>query len=112
MKYNTEVINEIALKLAEMLKSAVQSEQKSKNGTVKIAEIETGIREALLQIGNQALSNLLSSLQPTPVAEIKCECGGLLHFQRVREATVISVFGKTTYKQAHYRKHTTWPGRT
>ena len=112
MKYNTEVINEIALKLAEMLKSAVQSEQKSKNGTVKIAEIETGIREALLQVGNQALSNLLSSLQPTPVAEIKCECGGLLHFQRVREATVISVFGKTTYKQAYYRKHTTWPGRT
>ncbi|MEI7845919.1 MAG: hypothetical protein WCK35_08965 [Chloroflexota bacterium] len=32
MKYNTEVINEIAFKLAEMLKSAVKSEQKSKNG--------------------------------------------------------------------------------
>jgi hypothetical protein len=102
MEYNTEVINETALMLAEMLKSAVQSEQKSKNGTVKIAEIETGIREALLQVGNQALSNLLSSLQPIPVAEIKCECGGLLHFQRVREATVISVFGKTTYKRAYY----------
>lgn len=54
------------------------------------------------QVGNQALSNLLSSLEPTPVAEIKCESGGLLHFQRVREATVISVFEKTTYKRAYY----------
>ena len=102
MKYNTEVINEIAFALAEMLKSAVLAQQKSENGAVKIAEIETGIREVLREIGNQALSNLLSSLHPTPVAEIKCECGGLLHFQRIREAAVISVFGKTTYKRAYY----------
>ena len=102
MKYNTEVINEIAYMLAEMLKNAVLVQQKSEEGVVRIAQIETGMREALRQIGNQALSNLLSSLQTTPVAEIECECGGFLHYQRMREATVISVFGKTIYKRAYY----------
>jgi hypothetical protein len=102
VKYTTEAINEIAQQLAEMLKSAVQEQQKSGEGAVKIAQIEAGMRDALRQIGNQALSNLLSSMQTTPAAEIECECGGILPYQRMREATVISVFGKTTYERAYY----------
>lgn len=102
MKYNTKVIEEIASMLAEMLKNAVLAQQKSEDGFVKIAQIETDMREGLRQIGNQALSNLLSSLQTTPVAEIKCECGGLLHYRRMRKATIISVFGRTFYKRAYY----------
>ena len=102
MEYNTEAINEIARQLAEILKSAIVEQQKRGEGTVKIAQIEAGMREALRQIGNQALSDLLSSMQTTPVAEIECECGRVLHYQRMRAATVISVFGRTTYKRAYY----------
>ena len=102
MEYNTEAINGIASELAAILKSAILEQQSSGDGAVKIAQIETGIRETLRQIGNQALSILLSSMQRTPSAEIACECGGVLHYQRMREATIISVFGKTTYKRAYY----------
>ena len=102
MKYNTEVINEVAHKLADMLKSEVQTQPKSGEGAVKIAQVEAGMREALLQIGKRALSIFLSSMQTTPVAEIACECGGVLQYQRMREATVISVFGKVTYQRAYY----------
>jgi len=102
VKYNTEVINEIASLLAEMLKNSILAEATSEAGTVKIAQVETSLREVLRQIGNQALSNFLSSQQTTPVAELKCGCGGLLHFQRQREATVISVFGKTIYTRPYY----------
>ena len=59
------------------------------------------MREALRQIGRQALGMLLSGLQKTPEREIACACGGSLHYQRKRTATVISVFGRVQ-KRAYY----------
>ncbi|MCD4674316.1 MAG: UPF0236 family protein, partial [Anaerolineaceae bacterium] len=102
MEYTTEALNEIACELAEMLKTAILAKEENGEEIVKIAEIETDMRETLRQIGNLALSKLLSSMQRTPASEIACECGGRLHYQRMREATIISVFGKTTYKRAYY----------
>jgi hypothetical protein len=102
MNYNTEGINQLAQQLAELLKSAVMTQQESGEGIPRIAEIETEMREALRQVGNQALGLFLSSMQATPEKEIACGCGGTLHYQRMREAMVISVFGKTMYKRAYY----------
>ena len=69
---------------------------------MSIAQIETEMRETLRQIGLQALGLLLSSLQQTPASEIACSCGGKLHYQRMRPATVISVFGRVSYERAYY----------
>jgi len=102
MEYNTEIINEIAQQLAEMVKSAILPKDKNETGAVRVANFETGIREALREIGQKTLSKILSSMQTTPVSEIECECGGTLHYQRMREATIISVFGKTIYERAYY----------
>jgi hypothetical protein len=44
----------------------------------------------------------LSSAQHTPEAEQACACGGKLHYQRLRPATVLSVFGRVTYTRAYY----------
>jgi hypothetical protein len=98
MKYNTETLNRAAEQLAEMFKVAISEGTKS----ATIADIEKGMREALRQIGIQALGQLLSSLQTTPESEIDCECGGTLKYQRMRTATVISVFGRVTYERAYY----------
>lgn len=102
MDYNTEVINSAAKQLAEMFKDIVISQQQSDQGAFSIAQIETHLREALRQIGKQALSHFLSGMQTTPALEIPCRCGGSLHYQRKREATIISVFGKTSYTRAYY----------
>ena len=102
MDYNTEAINEVAEEVAKILKNALEAQPKKGKGDVKIAQVESNMREVMLKIGNEALSILLSSEQTTPLAEIGCECGGILHYQRMREATVISVFGKTKYKRAYY----------
>ena len=102
MDYNTEAINLIAQQLAEMFKSAVMSQQESAGGNPTIAQIEADMREALRQIGNQALGLFLSSMQTTPEKEIACSCGGRLHYQRMRAARVISVFGRTRYVRACY----------
>jgi hypothetical protein len=102
MNYNTETINSMAQQLAEMFKAAVIEQQRAEQGTATIAHIETGMREALRQIGKQALGVFLSSMQATPRSEIACRCGGSLQYQRIRPATVISVFGKVRYERAYY----------
>jgi hypothetical protein len=102
MNYNTEMVTQIAKAMAEMFKTAV-NEQKQRSGKApNIAEIETEMRQALRQIGEQALGVLLSSLQSTPVLEIPCKCGGTLQYQRMRPATLVSVFGKVRYERAYY----------
>ncbi len=102
MDYNTEVINSAAIQLADMFKAQVIRQQRDGQGTISIAQIETHLREALRQIGLQALGQFLSAMQTTPEMEIACACGGRLHYQRMREAQIISVFGKTRYKRAYY----------
>jgi len=102
MNYNTEAINQMAQQMAEMFKAAIIVQQESDGSAPKIAQIETEMREALRQVGNQALGLFLSSMQTTPEKEITCACGGRLHYQRMREAMVISVFGRTFFKRAYY----------
>lgn len=102
MNYNTEIINRLAQQLAEVFKMAISEQAKAGEGKPVIAQIETSLREALREIGEQALGLLLSSMQVTPVSEMACPCGGVLQYQRMRSATVISVFGRATYERAYY----------
>ena len=102
MDYNTEIINGAATQIAEMFKSIVMKQQQDGQEAVTIAQIEASMREALRQIGIQALGQFLSAMQTTPSSEISCSCGGSLHYQRMREALIISVFGKTSYRRAYY----------
>jgi len=102
MKYNTETINDVAKELAEMFRTEVIEQHATGKGTTTIAKIETNMREMLRQIGVQILGMFLSSMQTTPASEIACECGGVLKYQRMRPATLISVFGKVTYERAYY----------
>jgi len=78
MDYNMEVISSAAKQIAEMFKSILMSQQQSRPGVYTIAQIETYMREALRQIGLQALGQFLSAMQTTPESEIACTCGGTL----------------------------------
>jgi hypothetical protein len=102
MNYNMETINNLAKHFAEIFRNAVMEQQKAGAGTPQMAEIEKGMREALRQLGQQALGLLLSSMQVTPESEIDCPCGGKLAYQRVRTAQVISVFSRVSYERAYY----------
>lgn len=102
MDYNMEVLNSVAQQLADMFKTALLEQEKVDPGAIGIANIEGHMREALRQLGQQALSICLSSLQATPVSQMSCECGGTRRYQRMRSASVISVFGKTSYERAYY----------
>lgn len=103
MKYNTEMITALAGQLTEIFKNAVAEHlQAPDTKPTTIADLELELREMLRQLGAQVLSQFLSTALGTPNAELPCACGGVLHYQRMREATVTSVFGKLTYKRAYY----------
>ena len=102
MNYNMEMIEGLAQQFAEMIKVAAIAHQKAGEETLLIMEIENGMREALRQIGQQALGIFLSSMQTTPESEIDCPCGGKLHYQRMRTAQVITVFDRVSYARAYY----------
>lgn len=102
MNYNMEVIHSAGQQIAGMFQDLVLSQKQSGQGYASIAQIETGMRETLRQVGLKALGLFLTGMQTTAVSEMACACGGTLHYQRMREARVISVFGKTSYKRAYY----------
>jgi hypothetical protein len=109
MEYNTEEINEIAKQLVKLVGKNLK--RKEKAGQPTIADFEKEFRAVLRQIGMKALGLYLSGLQTTPGSEIRCSCGGRLHYQRMREAKIISVFGPVSYKRAYYAGCTCQKGK-
>jgi hypothetical protein len=102
MEYAPEVIANLAQQVTQVFKAAIEQRLASNPTAVTIADVEKEMRELLRQMGAQALSQFLSLGAGTPVAELPCACGGTLHYQRQREATVTSVFGRITYERAYY----------
>ena len=102
MEYAPEVITDLAQQVTRAFKVALELRLAADPTAVTIADVERGMRELLRQMGARALSLFLSSGAGTPVAELPCACGGTLHYQRQREATVTSVFGRITYERAYY----------
>jgi hypothetical protein len=98
MDYNTATMTRLAEQVVKAFQQMTPVDQPGET----IADVETNLRAFLQQLGAQALSRLLSTNTGTPPAEIPCPCGGTLHYQRQRAATLISVFGKITYERAYY----------
>lgn len=102
MNYNTEDIQRIAQEVVKLVQEGIRQKHSEKQASETMAEFEYAFREAVRQIGAAALGMFLSGLQTTPEREIACECGGKLHYQRMRPAMTTTVFGKVEYCRAYY----------
>lgn len=102
MNYNTEEIQQIAHAVAQLVQESICRKQTESQEVQTMAEFELAFREAVRQIGAEALGIFLSGLQQTPESEITCGCGGTLHYQRMRPAVTTTVFGKVEYCRAYY----------
>ncbi len=94
-KYNAETIQEIARMVAKMVSTELSEPE-------HIGEVEREMRRLSQEINQRALEILLNEQGQPGEKEIPCACGGRLKYQRQREATVITVFGRVTYKRAYY----------
>jgi len=101
MDDTTELIQALAQQVVTMVKQSLRGAPDPR-ATTNLAWIETALRDVLRQVGAEALGQWLSSAQGTPEAERPCACGGTLQYQRIRPATVLSVFGRVTYERAYY----------
>ena len=99
MKYNIEKINGIAERLAEIVEEAIEEAGRTE---IQISEVEMALRESLREIGCEALRCFLENAGKEIEGEIECGCGGKMEYQRQREATIWSVFGKVKYARAYY----------
>ena len=96
MKFSTKVIEAMAEIISEELKGV-------EIGDEGIMGLEMNIRMMLKEIGGRALSRYLSRKSPgEETAKVACECGGQARFHSWREAVIISVFGRVTYKRRYY----------
>lgn len=101
MDDTTEIIQALANQIVTLAKQSL-SRGADPQAATSLAWIETTLRGVLHQVGAAALGQWLSADEGTPVAEWPCSCGGTLHYQRTRSATVLSVFGRVTYERAYY----------
>ena len=102
MNYNMEDIRRIAEAVARLVEESMCEQQSESQAVPTMAEFEFAFREAVCQIGAQAVGIFLSNLQATPESEIACACGGTLHYQRMRPAVMTTVFGKVEHTRAYY----------
>ena len=85
--------------LAEVIADGIKAEGEAE---ILIGDIEMVLRESLREIGSSALKNFMENADGKVEAELECECGGKLKYQRRRAATIWSVFGKVVYQRAYY----------
>jgi hypothetical protein len=69
-----------------------------------IREVETGMRKLLRKVGAEALKRYLERADESEALEKAkdCECQGQQEYQFRREAIILSVFGRVSYKRRYY----------
>lgn len=98
MKFSTEMMAQVCGQMVAGLQ-----EHFAEATEVGVLEIETHLRECLVELGAQSLGAYLSSQEAChPVAQVACVCGGQAGYVCYKPAKVKSVFGWTSYRRAYY----------
>jgi hypothetical protein len=97
MEFSTKIVEKMAEIMAEEMGNLMPAPQ-------DIREIETGMRDLLRQVGAEGLKRYLERAdEAEPLAKAKdCECQGQQQYLFRREAVILSVFGRVSYKRRYY----------
>lgn len=96
MKFSTEAVRRMAgILVQEMNKMGVEEQG--------IREVERTMRELVREVGAQALGQYLEAQDEQMRAqEVVCACGEVMTYQCKRQATIVSVFGRVSYRRGYY----------
>lgn len=98
MKFSTEMQAQVREIFVTGLEEHFRSERE-----VTVLEIETQLREMLVEMGAQSLGAYLSGQEASyPPERIGCDCGGESEYVSYKKAKVKSVFGWASYRRAYY----------
>lgn len=93
---NLEALDAISDLLSQHLEEQLAAEDEA-----RLSDIENGMRQLLQKIGQRSLEKLLTEadqVQP----RVPCACGGEAQYVCRREAMLITVFGKVSYRRAYH----------
>lgn len=96
MKFSTEAIRQMAaMMVSEMQRIGVEGEG--------IREVEMGMREILREVGVEALGRYLEQKdEEIREAEKRCLCGEPMNYLFQRKGTILSVFGRVSYRRSYH----------
>ena len=97
MKFSTKTVEKMAEILAEEMGNQLSDPQ-------DIREVETTLREILREVGAAGLKRYLEQMDGcvSQQKEKECECKGKQQSLFRREAVILSVFGRVSYKRRYY----------
>ncbi len=97
MEFSTKVVEKMAEIMAEEMGRLLPSPQ-------DIREVETGMRELLRKVGAEGLKRYLEHADEAEPqeGEMECKCQGKRGYLFRREAVILSVFGRVSYKRRYY----------
>ena len=96
MKFSTEAV----AKMAEIMVQEMNTSGAAGQG---IREVETRLRELVREVGAQALGKYLEQQDEQLLAqEVICACGEAMSYVCKRPATIVSVFGRVSYRRGYH----------
>lgn len=97
MEFSTKVVEKMAEIMAEEMGSLLPEAQ-------DIRAVETGMRELLQKVGAEGLKRYLEHADQAAPQEKEqdCKCQGKQRYLFRREAVILSVFGRVSYKRRYY----------
>lgn len=96
MKFSTEAIS----KMAEIMVNEINRMEMEGEG---IRGVETTMREFLREVGAEALGQYLGQKdEQMGEREKACACGGQMRYLFKRQATILSVFGRVSYRRSYH----------
>jgi hypothetical protein len=103
MDFNS-ISEEVLDAMTDLLSQHLEEQLAEQEGT-KLSDIENVMRRLLQKIGQCSLEKLLTQADDVQPA-VRCKCGGEAQYVARREAKLITVFGKVTYRRAyHFAQH-------
>ena len=97
MKFSTKTLMKVTALLVADFEEQLQEE------SISAGAIEQGMREALREIGQESIGQMLSAKdQQTYDVQSECSCGEQARRISRREAQILSVFGWIKYRRSYY----------
>jgi uncharacterized protein UPF0236 len=96
MKFSTEAVEKMAeIMVQEMNKLGAEGQG--------MREVETTMRELVREVGAQALGKYLEEQdEHLREQDVVCACGEAMSYVCRRTATIVSVFGRVSYRRGYY----------
>lgn len=97
MDFSTEAVEAMSTLVAREIGKLMDA------GEIKdIQEMEEGIRGLLKEIGRQAYGQVLEKEDRKNGKRMRCECGAQVRRISKREAKILTVFGRVSYRRGYY----------